>query len=135
MIKTDIQIRFADLDALNHVNNINIQHYYDLGKMYYYRTVMGSTPTINKQSIVIVNSTSNYYAPILIEDSIEVETAVEKIGNRSITFFQRVLDKQTGVVKSDCRTILATFDATKLESIDVPKAWREGIEKHENKKF
>lgn len=135
MIKTDIQIRFADLDALNHVNNINIQHYYDLGKMYYYRNIIGSTPTIAKQSMAIVNCTSNYFAPILIDDIIEVETVIEKIGNKSITFFQRVLDKKTGVIKSDCRTILATFDAILSESIEVPKDWKAKIEKHENRKF
>ena len=29
--ETDIQIRFDDIDMLGHVNNVNLQHYFDLG--------------------------------------------------------------------------------------------------------
>lgn len=32
MIETQIQMRFADIDVLGHVNNVNQQHYFDLGK-------------------------------------------------------------------------------------------------------
>lgn len=132
MTKTDIQIRFADVDVFNHVNNINLQHYYDLGKMMYYREVMGLKPGIAEESIVIVNCCSNYYAPVRIEDQITVETSIEKIGNKSITFWQQIVEKSTRKVKSDCRSILATFNAMNNESIPVPEKWRETIQKHES---
>lgn len=32
MIETKIQMRFADVDMLGHVNNVNQQHYFDLAK-------------------------------------------------------------------------------------------------------
>ena len=32
-IESDIQIRFADADSLGHINNVNLQHYFDVGKM------------------------------------------------------------------------------------------------------
>ncbi len=38
--ETDIQIRFADIDILGHVNNVNLQHYFDLGKTAFYREVL-----------------------------------------------------------------------------------------------
>ena len=36
MIETQIQMRFADIDVLGHVNNVNQQHYFDLGKCDFY---------------------------------------------------------------------------------------------------
>ena len=32
MTTTPIQMRFADVDMLGHVNNVNQQHYFDVGK-------------------------------------------------------------------------------------------------------
>ncbi len=36
-IKTPIQIRFSDVDAFAHVNNVAQQMYFDLGKLEAYR--------------------------------------------------------------------------------------------------
>ena len=44
MIETKIQMRFADIDVLGHVNNVNQQHYFDLGKCDFYKQVLGLTP-------------------------------------------------------------------------------------------
>ena len=40
MIETQIQMRFADIDVLGHVNNVNQQHYFDLGKCDFYKQVL-----------------------------------------------------------------------------------------------
>ena len=42
-IESDIQIRFADSDSLGHINNVNLQHYFDVGKMEFYEKVLGKT--------------------------------------------------------------------------------------------
>ena len=42
-IESDIQIRFADADSLGHINNVNLQHYFDVGKMEFYEKVLGKT--------------------------------------------------------------------------------------------
>ena len=44
MIETKIQMRFADVDMLGHVNNVNQQHYFDLGKSDFFRRVLGMKP-------------------------------------------------------------------------------------------
>ena len=43
MIETQIQMRFADIDVLGHVNNVNQQNYFDLGKCDFYKQVLGRT--------------------------------------------------------------------------------------------
>lgn len=41
VVESKIQIRFADADCLNHINNVNLQHYFDIGKMDFYEKVLG----------------------------------------------------------------------------------------------
>lgn len=40
MTTTPIQMRFADVDMLGHVNNVNQQHYFDVGKSDFFAQVL-----------------------------------------------------------------------------------------------
>ena len=50
-IESDIQIRFADADSLGHINNVNLQHYFDVGKMEFYEKVLGKTIDPDAESL------------------------------------------------------------------------------------
>ncbi len=133
MLTNDIQIRFSDIDAFNHVNNINIQHYYDYGKMIYYNNVLNIKVMQCNPSLVIVNVVSNYLSPILVSDNIAVETSVIKLGSKSLTFFQRIVDKTTGEEKSNCTTIMVVIDREKNSSCELLDEWKDAICKQEKK--
>ncbi len=133
MTRDDIQIRFGDIDAFNHVNNINIQHYFDLGKMNYYRNVLGIDVIDANPALVIVSTTTNYFSPILIADKIEVETSIVKLGNKSVTFYQRVVDKSSQATKAECTTIMTGFDRVALCSIELLDEWVDAICRQEEK--
>ena len=51
-IESDIQIRFADADSLGHINNVNLQHYFDVGKMEFYEKVLGKTIDPDAESLI-----------------------------------------------------------------------------------
>lgn len=133
MIRTQIQIRFSDIDSFEHVNNINIQHYYDYGKVIYFRDVLGITGVRSNPSLVIVSTTSNYFLPILFNDSIDVETSVIEYGEKSVTLYQRIIDNNSSEIKSDCTVTMVVFDTVKSCSTDILPSWVEAICKHEGK--
>ncbi|MEG2282278.1 MAG: thioesterase family protein [Rikenellaceae bacterium] len=132
MITTEIQIRFSDMDMLRHANNVALYHYYDLGIRDYFRSVMlFSEDQRRDQMIAKVKATANFFAPIHLNDNIEVNTFVIKIGNRSLTFYQEVVDKDTKTVKSSCESIFAGYDLLKESSCEVDPHWKELIKEHE----
>ena len=133
MLKNDIQIRFSDIDSFGHVNNIQIQHYYDYGKMVYYSDVLNITVMNTNPSAVLVNVTSNYFSAILITDSIEVETSVVEMSEKTIKFSQRIIDKNTLEVKSDSVSIMVVVDTQKMTSVILPEKWINSICEQENK--
>lgn len=108
-VSLKVQIRFSDLDALNHVNNSFQSQYYDLGRIDYFEKVMGRELDWSKVVVVIVHTENNFFFPIVQGEEIFVESKLVKFGNRSMTMNQRLVDSK-GVVKGTCRTILAGFN-------------------------
>ena len=108
-VSLKVQIRFSDLDALNHVNNSFQSQYYDLGRIDYFEKVMGRELDWSKVVVVIVHTENNFFSPIVQGEKIFVESKLVKFGNRSMTMNQRLIDSK-GIVKGTCRTILAGFN-------------------------
>lgn len=64
MIETKIQMRFADVDMLGHVNNVNQQHYFDLGKSDFFRRVLGMKPVWKSEGLIMVSTRTDYRGQI-----------------------------------------------------------------------
>lgn len=125
---TPIQKRFADIDMLGHVNNVNQQHYFDLGKSDYFMQVINGPTAWNKQGLIAVATNTNYMAQIRYQEPIEVRTRLEKIGNKSLTLFQQIVNTQTEEIKSESRSVLVAFDFVAQLSIPIPPDWRAKFE-------
>ncbi len=127
--KTDIQIRFADVDMLRHVNNVNLQHYFDLGKNDFFRVVAPGIDVGSQQGLITARTETDFLAQTRYTDRIEVETGVEKIGNKSFTLIQRIVDKATGEVKARSLTVMVCFDFLNQQPIPVPEGMRKELER------
>jgi len=126
--KTDIQIRFADVDMLRHVNNVNLQHYFDLGKGEFFRSVLGGfTQHGEGQELITASTNTNYLAQTRYEDKIRVETQAEKIGNKSFTLLQRIVNNATGAIHAESHTVMVAFNFTTQQSVVIPDHWRAAL--------
>lgn len=123
-LETPIQIRFSDIDAFQHVNNVSQQMYFDIGKTQYYREILGGTDVLLGQlRMVAVSTASSYRGQIRMNDAVRVTTTCERIGTKSMTLFQQL--KVGDEVRSESRSVLVAFDFERQESVPVPDAWRE----------
>lgn len=124
--ETDIQIRFADIDILGHVNNVNLQHYFDLGKSAFYREVLGvdMLPGGGSAFPITAATQTSYFAQTRHDERIYVETLMPEVGNKSMTLAQRILSRETGELKAESRSVMVAFDFDKQASIPVPDSWR-----------
>lgn len=125
-----IQIRFSDLDALNHVNNSYQAQYYDLGRINYFEKVNGGSFGWNEVLVVIVNTENNFFKPILQGEEIYVDTKLVEFGNKSMTMHQRLVTSN-GEIKGTCRTILAGFNQKTQTSAEIPQEFKDKFLKFE----
>lgn len=132
MITTPIQLRFNDIDIQGHMYNGQYQHIFDLGKNEYFERVLGIEHMDGEQTVVTACSTTNFYVPVGMKDQVVIRTGVERIGTKSFTVFQQMVDMKTGVIKADSRTVLVGWNAVAKESFAIPDSWREKIEHEEH---
>lgn len=130
-----LQIRFNDVDVFGHVNNAMYFQYYDLGKINYFRSVMGEKFTMDDLTLLIVNLNCSFYEPLHMDEPAEVLTGALKIGEKSVVIEQRVVNPGTGHVKSLCTTILSAFDPRTGHSAPVSEEWRSHLEAFEGRQL
>ena len=127
-----VQIRFSDVDQYGHMNNSVYFSLYDLAKTSYMRAVFGDEDW-NKTGIVVANINADFLAPVFFSDDITIETAVVHLGHKSFTLMQQAVDKNSGIVKCQCRTIMVAYDIVMKEPIDLPAKFKAHICEYEGK--
>lgn len=127
-ITTEIQQRFADADTLGHINNIHLQEYFDLGKMELYATLLGSRIDWRGVNLVLVSIKTDMMRQTRLGDDIIVESWVEKIGTKSMTVHQRLINRADRVANAECSTVVVCFDFASQRAIPFPDEWRAILE-------
>lgn len=128
-----IQLRFNDTDALGHVNNSTYFSFYDLGKTEYFRTVRGSNIFEREIDIVVAHAEVDFIEPVFLTDEIAVQTHVNRMGHKSFSLEQQIIDLKSGSVKCQCTTIMVGYDFKNKCSIPISDEWRHCISSYEGR--
>lgn len=123
---TPIQIRFNDIDILGHVNNSVYQNYFDLARTHYFQKIFPEAIDWKTHTLVLAKLCIDFLHPVTLDESIEVETKIIKMGNKSITMVQRVINAN-GDVKAINEGVLVSFHAGEGQPVQIPEEWRRAI--------
>lgn len=131
--RTTVQLRFNDIDALGHVNNSVYFQFFDLAKTAYFAGLEVNADTNwCRPSIVIANVNCSFLVPTLFQEPVEVLTQCAKLGNKSLTLLQHLINSDTGEVKATCATVMVHLDPDTNQPAPLPKVWRDAIAAHDN---
>lgn len=118
-----VQPRWSDFDMLGHVNNTVYFQYFDLAKSDFFLSRLGGDIDLRSVAPVVVNVNCDFAAPTLPGEPIEVRSRVTKIGEKSLTFEQSVVNPATGSLKCSCTTVMVAFNLRAGASVAVPDSW------------
>ena len=132
---TQVQLRFNDIDALGHVNNSVYFQFFDLAKTEYFAGLEVNAD-INwcRPSIVIANVNCSFLVPIVFQEPVEVLTQCARLGNKSLTLLQHMVNQETRELKATCATVMVNLDPDTNQPAPLPQVWRDAIiafESHE----
>lgn len=130
-----VQLRFNDIDALGHVNNNVYLQLFDLGKYDYFKQVMGADFDLKTLAVVVVNINCDFMAPAFIDEPLEVRTATSRIGDKSITLVQQIVNRETGQIKCQGTTVMASFDIATGKSAPINSGARAAVAEFERHDF
>ena len=131
---TEIEVRFADIDAMGHVNNAVFLNYFEQARIGFFNNKVGGKWDWKNQGIVLARNEIDYLHPILLNDRVLIDTSIEHIGSKSITLTYHVhsAESENGIRSfAKGKSVIVTFDYAKGRPIEVPDEWRKAFEKSE----
>jgi len=129
--KTKIQIRFNDIDILGHVNNSVFQNYFDLARIKYFDDVLSENINWKNNTLVLAKIEIEYINPVFLGNEICVLTKISRLGNKSLTMIQKIIDPNTKQVKTKNIATLVAFNYPTNKTILIPDIWRLDIKRFE----
>jgi acyl-CoA thioester hydrolase len=90
----EIVVRFADTDAMGHVNNAIYLTYCEVARIRYWTEVTGEAirlGTEGAESLILAEARITYRAPAFHGEVVTVETRAVRIGRSSFTLAHRLL--------------------------------------------
>jgi len=118
LIRSDIQMRFTDLDALGHVSNSVYMQYLDMGRVDFFRAARREG---EKSLNVMVNTNIEMLKEIRMKDKVHVKTWCSKVGTKSMEVMQCIYANDVCTTK--VKTVLVGFDIKTRKSTPLPTDW------------
>jgi acyl-CoA thioester hydrolase len=129
-----VQVRFSDVDRLNHVNNACYLSYFELGRIHYFNDVFKENIDWNKEGFVLARTETDHLFPVYLNDQIFCFTKVVKTGNKSLLMKSCIIKKEKDTLIECAKGLvtLVAMDYVSKKSIEVPVRWRELISQYED---
>ncbi|WP_366943115.1 thioesterase family protein [Zhongshania sp.] len=118
--RTDIQVRFSDLDIIGHVSNSYYAQYFDLARVTFFRQIAKQLGRENPAHVV-ASVKMDMLREICFDDTVVVDTWCSHVGTKSMTIEHLIY--ANGEKATTCQTVLVGFDRETRTSKALPTDW------------
>ena len=97
--EVEVQVRFADTDAMRHVNNAKDLTYCEIARLRYWTEVIGedfAPGAEGAESLILAEARITYRAQAFYGETVIVQTRATRIGSSSFTLEHRLTAGSTG---------------------------------------
>jgi acyl-CoA thioester hydrolase len=124
-----VEVRYGDLDPQGHVNNAKHLTYFEQARIAYLIELGLFTrdQSFMEIGVILADLHITYLAPIYFGEQIKVGVHISKLGNKSMTWEQNIVDAETGRVLAKGEVVMVTYDYKAEKTIPIPQEWREKI--------
>jgi acyl-CoA thioester hydrolase len=128
-----VEVRYGDLDPQGHVNNAKHLTYFEQARVAYMIELglFTKDQSFMKIGVIVADVHLTYLAPVYFGQNIKIGVRTAKIGNKSMTWEQNIVDAGTGKELSKGELVIVTYDYETGKTISIPQAWREKIAQFE----
>lgn len=129
MHTTEIKVRGYHLDIYQHVNNARYLEFLEEARWSFFER-FPITQQVHAQgfAFVLVNININYRRPAFVDEVLEVQTQVGRIGGRSCVIEQKMVLQGTDTVVADAAITFCVLDQATHKAVVIEGAIREILE-------
>ena len=124
-----IEVRYGDLDPQGHLNNAKHLTYFEQARIEYWIQMGFFTKhqSFMEIGVIVADVHITYLEPVYFGQNINVGVRVAKLGTKSMTWDQNIIDADTGRELARAELIIVTYDYKQEKTIPIPQEWREKI--------
>ena len=128
-----VEVRYGDLDPQGHVNNAKHLTYFEQARIAYWIKLglFTKDQSFMEIGLILADVHLTYLEPIYYGQNIQVGVHVSKLGNKSMTWEQNIVDADTGRELARGEVVVVAYDYRKEQTMSVPQEWREKIKQFE----
>lgn len=121
------EIRFADIDALGHVNNAVYLSYFEQARIHFFAHLIGKKWDWNQFGLLVAKNEIEYRIPVLLNDKVSIHVGCRHVGTKSFTLDYRVTvwREEQEITAAEGASVLVSFDHTHGATTEIPAAWKE----------
>jgi acyl-CoA thioester hydrolase len=139
--RREIQVRFADTDAMGHVNNAVYLTYCEIARITYWTDVTGEPVRLGTQgaeSLILAEARISYRAPAFHGETVTVETRAVRIGRSSFALEHRLTACVPGMpsrLVATSESILVRYDYARDAAVPLSDEFVAAIEAFEGRRL
>ena len=128
-----MEVRYGDIDAQGHMNNAKFLTFFEQARVLYFEALglFSKGQSFMDIGVIVADIHIKYRAPVYLGAQVKVGARAARIGGKSITLEQSVVDAGSGQVYADGTVVLVTFDYHSHKTIAVPDEWRRKFKEFE----
>ena len=128
-----IEVRYGDLDPQGHVNNAKHLTYFEQARIAYLIELglFTKDQSFMEIGVILADVHIIYLEPIYFGQNIKAGVHTGRLGNKSMTWEQNIVDAESGreIVKGE--VIIVTYDYKEEKTVSIPQEWRKKITQFE----
>ena len=131
-----MEVRYGDLDPQGHVNNAKHLTYFEQARIQYMIELglFTKNQSFMQIGVILADIHITYLEPIYFGQKIKVGVHAARLGNKSMTWEQNIVDSETSKEITKGEVVMVTYDYQEEKTIPIPQEWREKIEQFEGLK-
>jgi len=128
-----IPVRFADLDAMGHVNNSRYLTFYEEARSAWFRDCVGMPADSTAFPVIVARVELDFVMPITPGQNVYVATRCVEMGHKSMILEGKIsTDAAMQKIVSRYKCILVHYDYKKSISTPLPDAFKRKVEHYES---
>ena len=131
-----IEVRYGDLDPQGHVNNAKHLTYFEQARVAYMIELGLFTrdQSFMEIGVILADVHITYLEPIYFGQKIKVGVHTARLGNKSMTWEQNVVDSDSGRELAKGEVVIVAYDYKQETTIPIPQKWRDTFIEYEGLK-
>lgn len=126
---TEVQLRFRDLDAMGHVNNVVYLTYCELARTQFYMK-HAFKRSLHDIDFILAHADIDYVSAAEWGDRIEVSVWPTKIGESSFTLAYEIREMRSDRLLAKSTSVQVSYDYDKKQTKPIPAEFRKMLEEN-----